>query len=103
MVWWVLSVCYGVVRSVDVAGFSLGSSFADKHKQPNRCCAVAQHAPAVWGLLSQPSVRLLEESKKYFTTYVCVCAWLCVRLSVMSGLLHICNRVCLHKPLAGLF
>ncbi len=78
MVWWVLPVCYGVARSVDVAGFSLGSSYADKHEQPNCCCAVAKHAPAVWGLLSQPSVRLLEESKKYITTCVCVSVCLCV-------------------------
>lgn len=41
---------YSVGLSVDVAGFSLGSSYADKHEQLN-CCAVAQHA-AVWGLLS---------------------------------------------------
>lgn len=60
VVWWVLSVCYSVVLSVDVAGFSLGSSYADKDEQLN-CCAVAQHA-AVWGLLSQPSEHLLEES-----------------------------------------
>lgn len=64
-------VCYSVVFSVDVAGFSLGSSYADKHEQPNNSPlllmfvsitrAVAQHI-AVWDLLSQHSVLLLEES-----------------------------------------
>ena len=104
---WQLCVCHRdqqwcggsslYVLSVDVAGFSLGSSYADKHEQPD-CCAVAQLS-AVWGLLSQSLVHLLEESKKYIT----MCVLLCVRLSVTSGLVHICSPVRLHKPLAGLF
>lgn len=81
-----------MLLSVDVAGFSLGSSYTDKHEQPN-CCAVARHA-AVWGLFSE---HLWEESKKYITK--CVCVYVCA----MSEPVCTCSPVCLRKPLAGLF
>lgn len=72
-VWWVLSVRRCV--SVDVAGFSLGSGYADKDEQPD-CCAVAQHA-AVRGLLSPAQRRIYWKNVPNTSLRVSACACVC--------------------------
>lgn len=49
---------------VDVAGFSPGSRYADKHAEAN-CCAEAQHAAVCGGLVSRVCVSLLEVVYRY--------------------------------------
>lgn len=91
-VWWVSCVCCSVVLSVDVAGFSLRSSYADKHEQPN-CCAVAQHA-AVWVFSPKPHCVYWKTAKKAPHIHVGSCAR--VWVLCLSLFIYRMHPMCLH-------